>query len=220
MFIFIFIYIVDPWWWHRENVETLVKERKKRENEGIKMIVPTLVVLFLLKLRFPTNTPISDSIYVSNHIKSVQIKELTLLNEHIEINTIRITVNSTTYILCDIYRPHSKHEDVEEFTDVLSTVLQKNTIKNEKVIIIGDLNINILEHTTHNATNNYLAALQIYSFFPHISRPSRFPDNVNLSEPSLLDHIYTNFYSNFTSGIIHYSVSDHLPVFINFSVDT
>ena len=32
--------------------------------------------------------------------------------------------------------------------------------------------------------------------------------------------LYTNFYSNFTSGIIHFSLSDHLSVFINFPVDT
>ena len=44
----------------------MVNERKKKENEGIKMIVPTLVVLFLLKLRFPRNTPISDFLCITN----------------------------------------------------------------------------------------------------------------------------------------------------------
>ena len=98
-------------------------------------------------------------------------------------------MSSGTYIQCSIYRPHSKHEVVKELTDTLCTLLQDDIIKNDKVIVIGDLNINLLEHATHNATNNDLAALQIYNFFFHISRPTRFPDSVNLNEPSLLDHI-------------------------------
>lgn len=158
------------------------------------------------------------SVFISNNIQSMQINELTIVNDNIEINTTRITINSATYILCTIYRPHSKHEAIDQFTDIICTLLQRDIIKNNKVIMIGDLNINLLEHTTHNPTNNYLAALQLYNFYPHISRPTRFPDSLNLSEPSLLDHIYTNFNNNFTSGIIHFSISDHLPVFINISI--
>ena len=75
-----------------------------------------------------------------------------------------------------MYRPHSKHENIEAFTDNLFTLLQRDEIKKNNIIIIGDININLLEHTTHTATNNYLAALQTINFFPHISRPTRFPD--------------------------------------------
>ena len=158
------------------------------------------------------------SVFISDKIQSSQVKEMTMINSNIEINTIKVTINSTSYFICTIYRPHSKHEGIEEFTDILSTLLQKDNVKKCNTVIIGDLNINLLEHTTHNATNNYLAALQTMNFFPHISRPTRFPDTFNLSEPSLLDHIYTNFSNNFESGILHYHVSDHLPIFINISV--
>ena len=127
---------------------------------------------------------------------------------------------SYIYSMFNMYRPHSKYEAVEEFTDTVCKLLQKDNIKNNQVIIIGDRNINLLEHTRHNATHNYLAALQIHNFFPHISRRTRFPDSINLSEPSLLDHIYTNFNSDFISGIEHDSISDHLSVFINFKFQT
>ena len=33
----------------------------------------------------------------------------------------------------------------------------------------------------------------------------------------MLDHIYTNTTSAFISGIIHYPISDHLPIFLNIS---
>ena len=157
------------------------------------------------------------SVFISKEFQSEQIQDLTVINENIEINTVKITTNFTSYFVCTIYRPHSKHINVEEFTNTLFTLLN-NRIKNKKVIITGDLNINLLEHTTHQPTNNFLTTLQTINFIPHISRPTRFPDGANLGEPSLLDHIYTNFNSNFTSGILHFPISDHLPIFINIKI--
>lgn len=164
-----------------------------------------------------TRTQGGVSVYVSQTMKSEQLQELTTLNDSIEINTIKVTAKTSTYTICGIYRPHKKHEAVDEFTVTLSTLLQNSTIKKHKTILIGDLNINLLEHTTHTATNNFLSTLQTLNFFPHISRPTRFPDSLNLGEPSLLDHIYTNTTSAFISGIIHYPISDHLPIFLNIS---
>ena len=158
------------------------------------------------------------TIYISNKLQSQQIPDLTLINDDIEINTVEITSETLSFILCAIYRPHSKHELVEEFTNTLSALLRRDAATNKKLILIGDLNINLLEHTTHTPTNNFLATLQTLNFFPHISRPTRFPDTYNLGEPSLLDHIYTNFFHNFSSGIIHYQISDHLPIFLNITV--
>ena len=160
------------------------------------------------------------TVFISNKLLSEQLNDLTLINDQIEINSIKITSNTTSIIVCAVYRPHSKHEYIEEFCNNLCTLLQSNTLKNKKIILIGDLNINLLEHTTHNPTNNFLATLQTMNLFPHISRPTRFPDSSNLGEPSLLDHIYTNFNNNFSSGIIHYPLSDHLPIFLNIFVPT
>ncbi len=155
------------------------------------------------------------TIFISNNLQSEQVQDFTLTNNNIEINTVKVTSQSLSILICAIYRPHSKHELVDEFTNTLTTILQKDKLTNQKIIIIGDLNINLLEHSTHTATNNFLASLQAMNFFPHISRPTRFPDSYNLGQPSLLDHIFTNFFDNFTSGILHYPISDHLPIFLN-----
>ena len=56
------------------------------------------------------------------------------------------------------------------------------------------------------------------NFFLHIARPTRFPDSVNLGEASLLDHVYTKFTNNFTSAILYFPISDHLPIFVNMSI--
>lgn len=109
---------------------------------------------------------------------------------------------------------------VDDFTNILTIILEEHTLKNGKTILLGDFNINLLKHTTHPLTNNFLLQMQSHNFFPHICCPTRFPDSQHLGAPSLLDHIYTNFASNFTSGIIHFPVSDHLPVFLNIPLPT
>lgn len=100
------------------------------------------------------------TIFISNDLQSEQLKDLTQISDNIEINTVKVTTQSLSFIICAIYRPHGKHELVEEFTNTLCTLLEKDTIANKKVILLGDLNINSLEHTTHTPTNNFLATLQ------------------------------------------------------------
>ena len=45
--------------------------------------------------------------------------------------------------------------------------------------------------------------------------PTRFPNSPNLVQPSLLNHIWTNFLPPSLSGIIHLCTSDHLLIFIH-----
>ena len=97
-------------------------------------------------------------------------------------------------------------------------MLLQDKAGNNNTVLIGDFNINLLEHTKHLPTNNFLANIQALNFVLYIARPTRFPDSLNLSEPSLLDHIFTNFTKEFTSGIIHFPISDHLPIFLNISI--
>ena len=64
----------------------------------------------------------------------------------------------------------------------------------------------------------HVTTMQSNNYFPQISRPTRFPDNNSAASPSLLDHIWTNFNESASSGILHFPLSDHLPILINISV--
>ena len=75
--------------------------------------------------------------------------------------------------------------------------------------------MNLLEHQTHQATGNYVATIQSLNYIPTISRPTRFPEGNQRGNESLLDHIYVNFSLPCITGILHYDITDHLPVFIN-----
>ena len=155
------------------------------------------------------------SIYTKDDFSTELLNQYCYINENIEISTIKLKSLNLTYIISVIYRPHSKHEMVNEFTDLINQILSNAIFRCNKSILLGDFNINLLEHTTHLPTNTFLNAMQASNYFPHISRPTRFPDNPDLGQPSLLDHIWTNFTPSSSSGIIHCGLSDHLPIFLN-----
>ena len=98
---------------------------------------------------------------------------------------------------------------------ILLKQLNERTMKKAKVVLIGDQNINLLGHNSDLPTSNFLSALQSINFHPHISKPTRFPDENQVGLPSLLDHIFINFIENTLSGIFHFPISDHLPIFIH-----
>ena len=86
----------------------------------------------------------------------------------------------------------------------------KSLIKAEEIQIMGDLNINLLNHTSHNATSNFLNTLLTHSLIPLITLPTR----ITQTSATLLDHIFSNSDPESKEcGIIYSSLSDHLPVF-------
>ena len=88
------------------------------------------------------------------------------------------------FLLCAVYRPNTKHITVDELTETMNILLQDKA-KSNKIILIGDFNINLLEHSTHIPTGNFLSGIQMLNFIPHIARPTRFPDSVNLGQPAI-----------------------------------
>ena len=102
----------------------------------------------------------------------------------------------------------------------MNELLSNDIFRRNKSLIIGDFNINLLEHSSHLPTNLFLNSMQALNFFPYISRPTRFPDSPALGQPSLPDHIWTNFLPRSLSGIIHFCMSDLLPIVINIHTET
>lgn len=105
------------------------------------------------------------------------------VNDNTEICSCKLKTENTDYVLPVIYRHLSKHIAANEFTNILNNILTHEVFKSNKSILIGDLNINLLEHSTRLPTNMYLNTMQTLTYFPHISRPTRFPDGPDLGQP-------------------------------------
>ena len=158
------------------------------------------------------------SCFVNNALESELLEKFSFVNEFIEICTVRVKSNEESFIISAIYRPSSKHIDVDIFENRLSSLLKNNIFKKNKHVLLGDLNINLLEFTTHPATNQFITSIQNHRYIPLIARPTRFPDLNQRGTSSLLDHIYINFAPPSVSGIIQHIISDHRPIFLNISL--
>lgn len=160
------------------------------------------------------------SILIRENIESSLIEKHSFVNSEIEICTVSVKLKATNYIVSSIYRPRFKHDNIKEFRESLAPILNDKTFRNSKVILTGDFNINLLEHQTHIDTNDYLAFMQNFNYLPIITRPTRYPEGQQRAQPSLLDHIYINFTPPAISGILKFSITDHLPIFLTFLLPT
>jgi len=77
--------------------------------------------------------------------------------------------------------------------------------------------LDLIKYNSSNAITDYINCLLSCGCVSLINKPTRFSTNC---VPSLLDHIYTNIIDEQKIndvGIALFDISDHLPVFINFS---
>ena len=77
-------------------------------------------------------------------------------------------------------------------------------------MLVGDYNINVLDHETNSETGNFLSILFANTLLPVISKPTRYGEQ----SLTLIDNIITNIYNEKNvAGIILKDISDHLPIF-------
>ena len=78
------------------------------------------------------------------------------------------------------------------------------------MFMLGDYNINLLNHYSHNETNEFLETMFANNLHPLISRPTR----ITARSCTLIDNIFINTcYENIESGLLYTDLSDHFPVY-------
>ena len=100
-----------------------------------------------------------------------------------------------------------------EITDLKNNYLTQTfeiVSKEQKLPLLGNFNINLLNYNDHQPTNDFLDSLASNSFIPYILHPTRI---TNYSK-TLTDNIFSNFISpDIISGNITATISEHLPQF-------
>ena len=111
-----------------------------------------------------------------------------------------------------IYRPPGG--SISQFIDCLSAILSDECVCRCKVIVTGDLNIDISkDDDSSNDVMHFVNSMCSFNFLPVITKPTRFPTGDQHGSPSILDHIWCSKLTNVESGILLYDVTDHLPTF-------
>ena len=89
-----------------------------------------------------------------------------------------------------------------------------NIVQREQKIyyFLGNLNVDLLKHESHQSTAAFLDSLYLYNVFPLITKPTR----VTRESATLIDHVLTNNFdinSKHVQGILCTSISDHYAIF-------
>ena len=89
-----------------------------------------------------------------------------------------------------IYRHPSM--SIKEFNnDFLKNLLEKITLENKDIVLLGDYNINLLNYDNSPDVAIFLESMCSHSLFPSITQPTR----VTSKSRTLIDNVFINFHS-------------------------
>ena len=133
------------------------------------------------------------SIFCENAMVSEKVDEYSYIETNIELCCVKVKFQNNYILLLGVYRPPSASKI--DFIEKLESVLNQELFTNAFLVVIaGDMNLNTNDSDCV-FVNSYLNSL--YSMF-HIStidKPTRFPSDLNSSNPTTLDHtfIWSNY---------------------------
>ena len=107
-----------------------------------------------------------------------------------------------------IYTPPD--QNLQDFMNSLDSLLTSISKENKICYVLGDWNLDLINHHCHDTTGELLETMYSRMFFPLITRPTRITSNT----ATLIVNIFANNLNNFSvSGLLFCDISDHLPNF-------
>jgi hypothetical protein len=154
------------------------------------------------------------SMYIQNGYTVNCRHDLDIMNESLEVMFVELLKGETglekNAIIGLVYRP--PNQDVNIFVDTITEKLSQVRNEHKIMFLMGDFNVNILNHEEHIPTSEFLECMYSNSMFPLISKPTR----ITKDTATLIDNIFvTSNYveSSILNGMFVTQISDHLPVF-------
>ena len=148
--------------------------------------------------------------YIAENLNFEIRTDLSVSSDQEESLWIEIQNKNSKNIVCGVIYRHP-NSSLPAFNDTFYKTIDKIHKEVKLVAIMGDFNINLLSHDSHNPTDEFINTLFSYSFQPHILQPSR----ITSHSATLIDNIFFNSLEYRTySGNIFHDLSDHLPNFL------
>ena len=109
--------------------------------------------------------------------------------------------------------------DIQNFCNYLINKLECLIPHNQSCYLMGNYNIDLLKHSTHNPTSEFLDLMFSNSFIPLINKLTR----ITSTAATLTDNIFANKYDNeqkYLTGILTTDISAHYIPYIIMSKQT
>ena len=147
--------------------------------------------------------------YISQSLNYDFLQNFSRMSESLECIFIELTLpNKGNIIVGEIYRPPNSNP--VDFIDVLHELLSDEYFDDKTCFIMGDFNLNLLNHNNNPTCQDFLNLMLSKSLIPLTRKPTRISD----ASSTLIDNIFVNsLFPNVTSGIIVSDLTDHFPVY-------
>ena len=102
--------------------------------------------------------------------------------------------------------------ELSEFnSDYLANLLEKLSVENKTLVLLGDFNADLLKYHTNSDISNFLDSMYSSLLLPHIAGPTR----TTATSATIIDNIFSdNCNSPYTSGNLVITLSDHHAQFL------
>ena len=149
-------------------------------------------------------------VYVKSDLKANKRDDLSFTNNDFETIWIEIDNSKAKNILCCCAYRHPS-SDISKFSDYFQETFSKLENENKLIFVIGDFNINLLNHENHTPTNEFINMMFSNNLQPSVIHPTPISDTCS----TLIDNIFVNSApdSKIHSGNVLSLISDHLPQF-------
>lgn len=129
----------------------------------------------------------------------------------IEFDPSFLNIDGKSFICGCIYR--SPSTSIPEFCLALHHSLNSVCLENKNMVILGDININLLDNTSPGCIN-YTNTIHSFGFECLINIPTR---HSSTGGSSLIDHALSNLLTPPLAGVLDIDITDHCPIFIKFN---
>ena len=162
------------------------------------------------------------AIYTKKELQANQITDLTSTSAYCDHLYVTFKTNKTKNTAIGVYYRHnlSAKADILEFINEFEYHMTHKKLKNSKIIISGDMNLDLLKISTNANIESYFNCLLANNLECHITKPTRiayYKNSLQIRSATLIDHICSNILNtDCISGNFYYSDSDHFPNFVLF----
>ena len=123
---------------------------------------------------------------------------------------IEITQNKDITVSGCIYR-HPSIELSEHNNDYLENLLEKLSLENKTLVLLGDFDADLLKYHTDSDISNFLDSMYSSLLLPHITSPTL----TTATSATLIDNIFgNNCHYPYTSSNLDITLSDHYAQFL------
>ena len=152
-------------------------------------------------------------VYTRNNLKAKVLKDLSSISER-NFHQLWISLQwkkTKSIVVCTTYRPDDC--PLSAFEDTLKPTYMQALTLNKPIVILGDLNCDLRKACAESrALNNFSSEMNLQQLIKH-------PTRITATTKPLLDVILVSCPQSVRgSGVINYSISDHLPVFVELKV--